>query len=156
MEHPKDVGDRTQLAVMFALREAGLAVLVPFGENTRYDLVIDDGESLARVQCKTGRLYNGALVWSTCSSYAHHPNPKKRKLDYQGEIEYFGVYCRETGIVYLVPIEDVPVKTKASIRLDPARNRQRKLIRQAARYEVGQVSVRAELRASSGAPAPSA
>ena len=49
MDHPKDTGDRTQLAIMLALRDAGYAVLVPFGENTRYDLVIDDGKSLARV-----------------------------------------------------------------------------------------------------------
>jgi PD-(D/E)XK endonuclease len=38
MEHPKAKGDRTTLAVMLALREAGYAVLVPFGENTRCDL----------------------------------------------------------------------------------------------------------------------
>jgi PD-(D/E)XK endonuclease len=60
MEHPKDIGDRSRLAVMLALRAAGFAVLIPFGENTRYDLVIDDGYSLGRVQCKTGRLFNGA------------------------------------------------------------------------------------------------
>ena len=38
---------------MLALHEAGCAVFLPFGENTRYDLVIDDGVSLQRVQCKT-------------------------------------------------------------------------------------------------------
>jgi PD-(D/E)XK endonuclease len=46
MKHPKDIGDRTQLAVMLALRSLGYAVLTPFGENTRYDLVIDDGSRL--------------------------------------------------------------------------------------------------------------
>jgi hypothetical protein len=156
VEHPKDIGDRSQLAVMLALRAAGFAVLIPFGENTRYDLVIDDGRSLARVQCKTGRLFNGAVIWNTCSSYAHHPNPKPRKLDYQGEIDFFGVYCRETGVVYLVPIADVPVKKQASLRLVPARNFQRKYIRHAAQYEVAHVAVKAGLRVSSGARAPSA
>lgn len=34
---------------MVALREMGYAISVPFGENTRYDLVIDDGLRLARV-----------------------------------------------------------------------------------------------------------
>jgi len=67
--HPKDIGDRTALAVMLALREAGYAISVPFGENTRYDLVIDDGESLLRVQCKTGRLRKGSIVFATCSTY---------------------------------------------------------------------------------------
>ena len=141
---------------MLALRAAGFAVLVPFGENTRYDLVIDDGESLARVQCKTGRWYNGAIRWSTCSSYAHHPNPKPRKLDYHGEVEYFGVYCRETHAVYLVPIEDVPVKRQAYIRVTPALNSQQKFGRNAAPFEVGRVSFTAGPPASSGAPAPSA
>ena len=54
MEHPKTKGEKSTLAIMLALREAGYDLLVPFGENTRYDLVLDDGCCLARVQCKTG------------------------------------------------------------------------------------------------------
>ena len=65
-------GDRTALAVMIALQDASFGVALPFGENTRYDLVIDDGHSLARVQCKTGRLREGAVRWNACSNYAHH------------------------------------------------------------------------------------
>jgi len=61
MEHPKDIGDRTTLAVILALRELGLAVLVPFGENTPYDPVIDDGTCLERVQSKTERPRNGVV-----------------------------------------------------------------------------------------------
>jgi hypothetical protein len=78
VEHPKDIGDVSTLAIMFGLRELGYELLVPFGENSRYDLVIDDGVSLARVQCKTGRIRKGAVEFKTCSSYAHHPNPSRR------------------------------------------------------------------------------
>jgi hypothetical protein len=85
------------LAVMAALHEAGYAVLMPFGENTRYDLVVDDGCSLQRIQCKTGRLYGGAVVFNTCSYYAHHPNPKTTSRDYIGQIDAFAVYCRATA-----------------------------------------------------------
>ena len=46
MDHPKDFGDRTTLAVMVALREAGYVIAIPFGKNTRDDLVVDDGEGL--------------------------------------------------------------------------------------------------------------
>src|SRR5687768_8734678 len=106
MGHPKTIGDRTTLAVMWALHEAGYALLVPFGENIRYDIAIDDGRELRRVQCKTGRLRNGAIQFAACSSYAHHPNPKMTRRSYVGEIDYFGVHCPETGGVYLVPIED--------------------------------------------------
>ena len=76
MEHPKTIGDRTTLAVLLALREVGYSTLVPFGENTRYDLVIDDGEKLYRVQCKTGRLRNGAVKFATCSSTRITPTRK--------------------------------------------------------------------------------
>jgi PD-(D/E)XK nuclease superfamily protein len=53
MEHPKDIGDRSTLAIMLGLRAQGFAVSVAFGENTRCDLVIDNGETLAREQCPT-------------------------------------------------------------------------------------------------------
>ena len=84
MEHPKEIGDRSTLAIMFAFKIQGWDVLVPFGENTRYDLVVDRGTQLQRVQCKTGRLRNGAVVFRTCSSYAHHPNPKGRAATMRG------------------------------------------------------------------------
>jgi PD-(D/E)XK endonuclease len=50
MEHPKAIGDRSTLAIMLALRGAGFALYAPFGENTRCDLIVDDGMRLSR--CK--------------------------------------------------------------------------------------------------------
>jgi PD-(D/E)XK endonuclease len=93
MDHPKAKGDRTTLAVMLALREVGFAISVPFGENTRYDLVIDDGTRLARVQCKTGRLRAGAVLFAACSCYGHHRNPGNARRSYEGEIDLFAVHC---------------------------------------------------------------
>jgi hypothetical protein len=110
MEHPKAVGNRSTLAIMCALELVGFAVLVPFGENTRYDLVVDDGTSLRRVQCRTGRLRGGAVRFNACSQYAHHPNPKMVRRDYLGEIDDFAVYCPETAGVYLIPIGDLAVR----------------------------------------------
>jgi hypothetical protein len=95
MEHPKDVGDRTTLAIMLALHESGYQVSTPFGENTRYDLVLDDGARLLRLQCKTGRMRLGAVEFATASSYAHHPNEKRTQRHYRGQIDAFAVYCRE-------------------------------------------------------------
>jgi PD-(D/E)XK nuclease superfamily protein len=141
MEHPKDIGDKTTLAVMLALRAHGLAVLVPFGENTRYDLVIDDGSHLRRVQCKTGRLRGGAVVWNVCSHYGHHTNARVIRRDYEGEIDYFGVYCPETSGVYLVPMSDLQIRVRGALRVDPPKNNQRKFIRFAKQYEIGRVQM---------------
>jgi hypothetical protein len=126
---------------MLALREQGFGVLVPFGENTRYDLVIDDGTSLERIQCKTGRLRRGAVIWNTCSHYGHHANPKVVRRDYQGEVDYFAVYCPETCGVYLIPMSDLPLRVRGALRVDPPKNGQRKRIRFAADYEIGRVTV---------------
>lgn len=139
MEHLKAVGDRSTLAIMLALREAGFDLYLPFGENTRTDLVIDDGHQLARVQCKSGRLRNGAVQFSTFSTYAHHPNPRITRRDYLGEIDYFAVYCRQTGGVYLVPIAEASLRRQAHLRIEPTRNSQRRRIRLAADYEVGRI-----------------
>ena len=109
MEHPKDVGDHTTLAIMLALHESGYQVATPFGENTRYDLILDDGERMLRVQCKTGRMRLGAVEFATASSYAHHPNEKRTQRHYVGQVDHFAVYCRETGGVYLIPIDALPL-----------------------------------------------
>ncbi len=153
MNHPKDVGDRTTLAVMLALRELGYEISVPFGENTRYDLVIDDGVRLSRVQCKRGRLRGGAVRWAACSSYAHHDNPRERRRDYLGQVDFFGIYCPGTESVYLVPIEDAQVRREGALRVNPPRNGQRRFIRQAQKYEIGRLAARttAEPDATSGA-----
>ncbi len=138
MEHPKDVGDRTTLAVMFALHEFGYQVATPFGENTRYDLILDDGDQLLRVQCKTGRMRLGAVEFATASSYAHHPNEKPTQRHYQGQVDHFAVYCRETGGVYLIPIGELPLD-RAYLRVTAPRNGQRKHIRYAKDYEIARV-----------------
>jgi hypothetical protein len=153
VEHPKDIGDRTTLAVVLALRALGFIVSEPFGENARYDLVIDDGQRLTRVQCKTGRLRLGAVNFATCSCYGHHRNPVDARRSYSGQIEFFAVYCPETAGVYLVPVDDVPNRSTAMLRVDPPRNSQRKRIRFASDYEVGTVSCAptAKLRATAGA-----
>jgi hypothetical protein len=139
MEHPKEVGDRSTLATMLGLKAAGYALLVPFGENTRYDLVIDDGATLARVQCKTGRLRDGSIDFPVTSTYGHHRNPATARRGYHGEVDFFAVYCPETAGVYLVPICELNTRATARLRVEPSRNGQKKRIRHAASYEIAKV-----------------
>jgi putative heme iron utilization protein len=94
---------------------------------------------LLRVQCKTGRLRAGAVRFATCSSYGHHMNPGASRRSYTGQIDLFAVYCPETAGVYLIPIGDVPTRSSAMLRVDIARNRQRKRIRLASDYWLGAV-----------------
>jgi hypothetical protein len=134
-EHPKHIGDRTTLAVMLALVDAGVEVSVPFGENCRYDLIVDRTGELTRVQCKTGRLRDGAVRFSTASTYGHLPSPRDLRRHYIGQIDAFAVYCPETEGVYLIPIGDVLSRSSAYLRVETPRNCQRRRIRFASDYE---------------------
>lgn len=100
----KDVGDVTVAMVLASLVKAGRAVLIPFGDNRRYDLVIEEDQCFKRIQCKTGHMMsNGSIRFSTCSSTFHRSGG--RKMSYRGQADLFGVYCKETNKVYLVPVE---------------------------------------------------
>lgn len=141
-DHPKAIGDRSEAHALAALVDCFPSVLVPWGENCRYDFVIEtlDGE-LLRVQCKTGRLREGAVRFPTRSVSYHHPKNRRTgptesaSRGYRGEADLFAVYCVENRRVYLVPVEEVPTKL-AALRIAPTRNGQQTGIRWAAQYEL--------------------
>jgi hypothetical protein len=129
----KSVGDFSEVAALHALASAGYLVAIPFGENQRYDLIIEKEGILSRVQVKTGRLRRGSITFNCFSSHLHRGGVACRR--YTGEIEYFAVYCPETKETYLIPPGDVDV-LRASLRVSPSRNRQVKGVRFASQYKV--------------------
>jgi hypothetical protein len=139
VDHPKRIGDGSTLAIMLALHEVGFALLLPFGENTRYDLVIDDGAELRKVQCKTGRLRKGAIRFPACSTYVHHRNPLMPRRSYTGQVDAFAVYCPDTNGIYLVPMADLAVEREGALRVEAPRNNQKRFIRFASDYEVARI-----------------
>ncbi len=131
--HPVDVGLRTEGAILFELNRLGYDVLVPFGFNQRYDLVIDCDGRLLKVQCKTGRLRDGVVQFSARSIQSN--TRRTRVRDYSGQVDLFMVYCPETEGVYAIPAEDVP-NSGMYLRVDSPRNRQTKRVRWAKEYEL--------------------
>jgi len=130
----KRIGDVSEAKVLVKLVEAGYYVSKPFGENQRYDLIIDDGATLARVQVKTGRLRGGVIVFSCCSTHGHRRSRLKSR-PYFGQIEYLAVYCPDVEKVYLLPEQELTSST-AHLRLSPTRNNMEKMIRWAAQFEL--------------------
>ena len=118
---------------MASLLQRGARVLLPFGDNARYDLVVEERGAFSRIQCKTGRIRNGALVFAVASSQ-YHRGGKRR--DYRGEADAFGVFCPDNGCTYIIPIRDLPIVREAKLRLERPRNAQVKRIRWAARYKI--------------------
>jgi hypothetical protein len=129
----KAVGDLTQAQVLAALLRHGKRVLLPFGDNFRYDLVVEEDGRFTRIQCKTGRLSRGAIAFSVASSQYHRGG---RRRSYQGQIDAFGVFCPETRKTYIIPLRDLPLVREAKLRLETPRNSQARGIRWAAQYEI--------------------
>jgi hypothetical protein len=116
---PKCVGEISEAAILVELLKSGETILTPFGDNQRYDLVLDRDGTFVRVQCKTGILRNGVIKFNTCSSSSHRTNGGNR--DYRGQADLFAVYCHETDKVYLIPVDDAP-RTGMSLRVEPTAN----------------------------------
>jgi hypothetical protein len=122
-------GEATEAIILARLLELGYSVSLPFGDNQRYDMIIDDGESLVRAQCKTGRLRNGAVIFNTASV-----NWSTRvTTSYQGQVDIFLVYCPDTKEVYRIPVA-ITGKRHFSLRIETARNGQSKNIRMASDF----------------------
>lgn len=130
--NPSEVGALAELAVANALTKVGHRVFVPFfNSHSRIDLVyVNDLGQVRRVQCKTGTVIENTVSFWTCS------NTGGVRKAYVDEVDEFGVYCAVTGLVYLVPIGDVPTRS-ARLRLAPTRSNQARGIRWAEPYLVG-------------------
>ena len=131
MGNTKEIGERSEGQILARLLLAGKVVLQPFGDNQRYDLVIDEGGTLIRIQCKTGRVRNGVIIFKTCSNHYHRGSKWK---DYRDQADLFGVFVPELNKVYLVPVKDMPAQG-AHLRLEPPKNGQVKGIHLASKYE---------------------
>lgn len=113
-------GGLTEAVILTSLAKAGYTVLVPFGV-ARYDLAIDDrtDAGIKTVQCKTGRLRNGSIIWATCSRHTL----THVRTDYRGQVDYFAVWCPEFGEdTYLVPVDAVGTR-EGCLRVVPVRKK---------------------------------
>jgi hypothetical protein len=128
--HPADVGLKSEVAVLAELVKRDYRVLVPFGTNCRYDFVIaeEDG-GFVRVQVKTGRYRNGAVIFNGRS--VNGGTRKARRYD-KDQIDVYMVYCPELGTMYRVPVEDASGEPK--LRIEPSRNGQLKGVTWASDY----------------------
>ena len=135
MKNSKAKGDVSEGFVIAQLLKLGYALSIPFGDNQRYDLIVDDGERLWRAQVKTARLRDGCLVFNTTSQNVL----TGARRGYRGEIDLFLAYSPDTERVYCVLIEAAGA-TEMWLRVDPpAYEARRRTAKWARDYElVGQ------------------
>ena len=137
----KILGNTTEMECMLECMKLGIQVSIPFGEDSRYDFVLDYNGKLYRIQCKHCSEItdtNGDIVAvkfktvrQSGSNSALHTRTKYTK----DEIDYFSTSYG--GKCYLVPVEHC--SNLKLLRIVPPKNGQTKGISFLKDYELSEV-----------------
>jgi hypothetical protein len=104
-KNSKDTGDQTEVKVIHKLVMEGYSVSIPFGDNDKYDLIVDDGESLYRIQCKTAwATAKGTMRFNTHSQTTKDGEYHERT--YHGDIDAFVVRYPKNEKFYWIDIDE--------------------------------------------------
>lgn len=135
MSELKRKGDLAELAVALDLRRRGYGVAFPFGEASPYDLIVERGEKLERVQVKHCRS-DGAILAVVCRAQTVVAGKVCSVRRYTAkQIEWIAAYDATTGRCYYIPARELGAgRAVLHLRLTPARNNQRRGIRFAEDY----------------------
>jgi hypothetical protein len=132
---PSQKGAVAEAAIAAMAMRLALLVLRPLCDGGRYDLAIDIGERLLRVQCKWASL-RGSVLTAHCTTCRHTPSGYRRTTYRAGEVDAIGIYSPHTDSCYLVPIEQVEGRSAISLRLHPTKNNQADGVRWALDYNL--------------------
>src|SRR5947209_327298 len=125
-----DIGNEAESIVLSHYVKAGLRVCVPFGTGGPYDLAVDTGTRIVKVQVKTATFERGCIVCKTRRRNASYERTMRRYE--KGEVDYFAIYCPQLNEIYGMPFE--ATRVSASLRIEPTINKQEKFIRWAKDY----------------------
>jgi hypothetical protein len=128
-------GAAAEAEIAAALIRLDLVVLRPMCEGRRYDLVVDTGAQLLRVQCKWASRRGGVLT-ARCITSRHTPSGYRRTLYSAEEIDAVAAYAPDTDSCYLLPVQEIEGHPALTLRLAATRNNQAKGIRWARDYEL--------------------
>ncbi|ELZ06868.1 MULTISPECIES: group I intron-associated PD-(D/E)XK endonuclease [Natrialba] len=116
MRNSKDIGDETEAKAIATLLSCGYSVSIPFGDNDKYDLLVDNEGEIYRIQCKTGwenkkNTFRFNTHTQTTRNGTYHEDI------YQGEIDAFFVYYPENGTFYWIDATDA-TEQKMELRFE--------------------------------------
>lgn len=99
-------GTLTELQVQAYFISKRYNISVPVCEESKYDLVLDTGNQLLRIQIKTARLesLNKNSIVFNCRSTCHNTRESHKRSYSDKEIDYFATVWNDN--VYLVPVNE--------------------------------------------------
>ena len=134
MKDTKHIGDISEAAGVFRLLKKGYSVSKPVGDNQRYDMIVDDGSRLLRVQSKNAKIVGDVLNVGLTRVVRENGGYKKITYD-DSEVDAFIIYSPELDKCYFVNKSDAP-SSAISLRLNEVKSNQQSKIRWAKDYEI--------------------
>ncbi|WP_255198622.1 group I intron-associated PD-(D/E)XK endonuclease [Halorarius litoreus] len=112
----KDRGDETEAKVLSTLLAAGYSVSVPFGDNDKYDLIVDDYGELHRVQCKTAWQNKAETIRFNTHSQTTNDGAYHEQT-YEDAIDAFVVRYPDTESLYWIDVAEATTQ-KMELRFE--------------------------------------
>ena len=103
-------GNISELTLIKDLLRNDIKTFTPYGDAQHYDLIIENNDKFSRIQVKTGTSNKDGSI-----SFPPFRTCKGEYKSYEGDIEYFGIFCPENNKSYLIPIESVGYDNNFSI-----------------------------------------
>ncbi len=151
-------GAIAEAAIALEAIKLGIPVLRPAAEHGRYDLALDLGRRIIRVQVKWASVRED-VIKIAISGCRHSPVRGYVRSTYAPEeVDAVAAYAAEIGRSYLLPIELLAGQSTLHLRLAPPQNHQRAALHWAADHEfqgaVAQLAERCHGMAEAGGSNP--
>lgn len=118
------IGDIGEAMAIADFTKAGFVVSAPLSNNARYDLIVDNGQKIYRVQVKTTEsIKDDKMVFSTKTTNYSKGTWKATRYSIN-EVDIFYLYCVENNWSGLYLPND-EILTQLSIRLTLPKNGQK-------------------------------
>jgi hypothetical protein len=115
----KERGEWAELCFMARAAELGLRVSKPFGDSARYDVGIEFGGRILRVQVKS-TMYRRRGQHSYCLNVLG----PGRKMYEEGVVDFFAIYLIPIDTWYIFPFEAIG-RTRCSLHFTPGSRRKK-------------------------------
>jgi hypothetical protein len=124
----KSKGNLGEIKVASEFIKYGCMVSFPFGDNARYDLIVDDGSSLKKVQVKYANSKSKEKSWRCfCVSSKNHTTNKKLNK-YKDDVDIMAFYIPEIDKCIMFNIDEIGDKSTIYVRENIPLNNQSNVV----------------------------
>ena len=125
LTNTKRIGNSTELNCIACLYDSGCEILLPYGDNQKYDIVIEYKKQFYRIQCKSANptyKEDGTIDFISFRTSWQSGHQSNERVHYsKEEIDFFATYFE--GQCYLIPVEETASRQKV-LRFAPPKNGQ--------------------------------